>query len=129
MCHTITPEFPGHEPKRELQHPAGKIVQCLGCSSVGVEFKTSYMTFPAEEFPTFVRWFEALEWREANAEGGRLRIKVRRDSAMMLSLSRRELGSLVELLSAGLEWVTSAVVSPDGSCPGLLSFETSSTIH
>ncbi|MEM1205857.1 MAG: hypothetical protein AAGN66_21685 [Acidobacteriota bacterium] len=114
--------------KREFQHSGGRILQCMGCGAIGVEFGTSYMTFSEQEFLRFSRWFLGLEWESSSLERGKLRVGMDGDSSLMLSLNQDEHRSLAALFAQGTMWLEgSGLVGPH--LDGLQCHEVSATVH
>lgn len=102
----------GVHAKRELKQGGGKLVQCLVCGTVGVEFGTVYLAFAETEFVRFARWIDDLQTRTADSDAERRYIQLRGGGGTMLALDPHELRSLAELLRSGLGWLSGTVSRP-----------------
>ena len=105
----------------------GRLVQCLCCGSVGVEFGTTYLVFSEQNFFTFAHWLESLTWEEAHVERGRMRIRMDGEASMMLSLAREELRAVKCLLDEGVRWVANAGLITDAVSPQPMAL--TETVH
>ena len=126
MCHATTEG--GLDTRRELHHAGGRIVQCLGCGSIGVELGTTYLVFSEKEFFRFARWFGTLTWEEAHVVKDKLRIGIQEESSLMLSLTRSELQSATSLFAEGMRWITESGhgAEPESNCE---AWPASATVH
>ena len=107
MCQTTPDGLPCVNARRELRYAGGRIVQCLQCRSIGVEFGTSYLVFSERDFIAFARWFETLRWDTNYVDRGRLHIQICQENSLMLSLARCEMRAVTALLSEGIRWIAS----------------------
>ncbi|MEM1180794.1 MAG: DUF6686 family protein [Acidobacteriota bacterium] len=115
MCHSTDDQMCS---RRIFSHAGGRIVQCLHCASIGVEFGTSYLVFSESEFFSFVDWFRSVEWSQEHREQGRIRIRVRSEASILLSLTETELRSVSALLHEGALWVADRTsAAPTGQIP------------
>ena len=127
MCQDTTECFEGICARRELRWAGGRIVQCLGCGSIGVEFGTSYLVFSERDFFAFARWFATVRWEDEQIERGKLHIRVREETSLMLSLAREEVRSVGQLLAEGMRWVAESGATSKGSPGPTLSL--GGTVH
>ncbi|MEM6796240.1 MAG: DUF6686 family protein [Acidobacteriota bacterium] len=129
MCHHPADHHTGMDARRELRLAGGRILQCLGCGSIGVEFGTCYLVFEEADFFAFAQWFENLSWEEKNADRGKLHIKVRDDSSLMLCLAREELQGVAALLQEGVRWVASTGLAKESSSVNAPQLSPVTTVH
>ncbi|MEM1205068.1 MAG: hypothetical protein AAGN66_17695 [Acidobacteriota bacterium] len=99
--------------RRQLKVGGGRIVQCMVCGSVGVEFGTCYLTFEGRDFFAFIRWFHDFVRREPPGarSDGRVYLRLPR-SEMLLALTPFELRSLAAILAEAKSWIESATSTP-----------------
>ena len=108
MCQHNSQSTSDFEVTRQLRHAGGRIVHCTCCGSIGIEFGTSYIIFTESSFFTFAKWFETLRWREEHTEQGKIRIQLKTEPSVMLSLARDELRSVAALLREGVRWINTS---------------------
>ncbi|MEO1085559.1 MAG: hypothetical protein AAFY88_15065 [Acidobacteriota bacterium] len=132
MCQTINGEgFPDQHPRRELDIFGGRISQCLGCGTVGIEFGTTYLVYSESEFLQFVDWFQSLRWDEQDLERGKLRVGVTGEESVMLSLARGEFETLVSLMARGAQWIMTSglIAEPDVDISQFPERSTAALVH
>ena len=127
MCQYTTESSEGICARRELRWAGGKIVQCLSCGSIGVEFGTSYLVFSEQDFFAFARWFGTVRWEEERVERGKLHIRVREEASLMLSLAREEVRCVGQLLAEGVRWVAESGAIAEG--PPSHTFPLGGSVH
>lgn len=104
-------------------------MQCRHCGSIGIEFGTSYLTFSESDFFTFAAWFESVDWKQEHIERGRVRIRVRDESSLFLSLTREELHSVGALLAEGMLWAANHGPVTKRTSLGSIPMGTGATVH
>ncbi|MEM9556083.1 MAG: hypothetical protein AAGC60_17635 [Acidobacteriota bacterium] len=131
MCHKAARGCALHLSGRQLRHAGGTIVQCDTCGTIGVELGTSYLVLSERGFFIFADWLASTSWETANIERGRLRVRLKDDTLIMLSLSRDDLQRLKSLVEEGMRRVvrTGSLASSGGtqSRPSLTATE--GTVH
>lgn len=90
---------------RELKVGGGRVFECAGCGTVGLEFGTTCLHFERAKFLDFVTFFENLDASEdALRRDGKLYVQIAHPAFQMV-LSEPEMHNFRWLLVEGRCWL------------------------
>lgn len=93
--------------RREMRAHGGRVIQCLGCGCIGIEFGTSYVALKRGAFQRLAEWVRRMvdgPERPSYGRAGRVRLQMA-ESVICLSLTAHELRSLRALLDLAEGWL------------------------